>query len=357
MLQNVHFINYRGLKDTTIPLAPITLLTGTNGIGKTSVLEGLYFLLTEQVPDAAVFPRYQPIHNRTKAGEYDYLSFWKECPTSGASVCQVEADLKTQKLSWEMKISDFSGIDEEFKRYELQRKSGNDTLYVSWEWKSKETNSSQFSSISKAVQQLIKVSHDSLRNGDVTSTACRYVDMPSIKHVPDTLPLQTEKLLTRALRIINSEVTGVRYDGIPGRLRIIIKDEYERSLGALGVGAETWGSVLLVLAELISISTKDKSSVMFLVDEIGAGIHYSKQEEMWGFLLKFLSEYPQIQMVLTTHSYDCIKAFCKTFQNANPGMAQIVRLHTFGEKDGIKTTTYSHDTFENILQDEWEVRG
>jgi AAA15 family ATPase/GTPase len=58
MLQEVRLINYRGLKDTTIPLTPVTLLTGTNGIGKTSVLEGLYFLLSPKRPDAAMFPRY-----------------------------------------------------------------------------------------------------------------------------------------------------------------------------------------------------------------------------------------------------------------------------------------------------------
>ena len=57
MLQKVRLINFRGMNDTTIPIAPITLLTGMNGIGKTSVLEGLYFLLTNQIPDASVFPR------------------------------------------------------------------------------------------------------------------------------------------------------------------------------------------------------------------------------------------------------------------------------------------------------------
>jgi AAA15 family ATPase/GTPase len=144
---------------------------------------------------------------------------------------------------------------------------------------------------------------------------------------------------------------------MPGRIRVIINDEFEYSMGTLGVGAETWASMLLVLSELVASTPKMKFPVMFLADEIGAGIHYSKLEEMWAFLLDFLSKYPHVQMVMTTHSHDCINAFCNIFQKESQDKAKIVRLHKSDAKGGIKPTEYSRDLFANILAGEWEVRG
>ncbi|MCL1874703.1 MAG: AAA family ATPase [Synergistaceae bacterium] len=378
MLQNVRLLNYRGLKDTTIPLAPITLLTGSNGIGKTSVLEGLFFLLSSQYPDAAVFPRYPLIinlaQNRFSSKQipviqgYDYLSFWEECPTDGANNCQAEANSEYLKLSWEMRISEFAELDPEFKSkaatYGLQNSIG--AQYVFWEWrcmgKRKDDNSSYgFTDVNdriKAVMQLSLQQHFAQNIiMQTNSSICRYVDMSSVRYCPNKLSLQSERFLTEALQIINPEVTGVRCDGNPGRLRVIINDESEYSLGTLGVGAETWASMLLMLTELVSTDEKHLPIKMFLSDEIGAGIHYSKLEEMWDFLFKFSLKHPQIQMVMTTHSQDCISAFCKTFQNEKTGMAHIVRLHKFDENEGVQTTVYPQKAFDTILSDKWEVRG
>jgi|GEM_PF-1165628 len=385
MLQNVRLINYRGLKDTTIPLAPVTLLTGTNGVGKTSVLEGLYFLLSPQMPDAAVFPRYltQVGFQGNMAAQnglpfpiipfrgYDYPSFWNECPTNGISECQVEADIRGLKVSWEMKISDFAVLPPELKTvaaaYGLQ--SGVGSPYVLWEWTytggirvdGTGYEIPDATLTAKAVQQLCMEPRFSPRIGECIVTTCRYADMSSLKHIPGKLPLQTENLLTDALKIINPSVTGVRLEaGNAPRLCVIMNEESTYSLGTLGIGAEAWASMLLVLAELAGTSA-GQTSMMFLADEIGAGIHYSKLGEMWDFILKFLSKYPEIQMVLTTHSRDCISAFCKTFQNAEScmahRMAHIVRLHKFDEKDGVQPTVYPQATFETILSGEWEVRG
>jgi ABC-type branched-subunit amino acid transport system ATPase component len=378
MLQKVRLLNYRGLKDTTISLAPITLLTGTNGVGKTSVLEGLYFLLTHQIPDASVFPRYQQsmIHNIRNMAVYngvpnmqilkgyDYPSFWRECSANGAINCKVEAVWEMIKLSWEMKISDFAELEQEIKNiasaYGLQ--SGVDIPYVLWDWscigkKRKDNNSYEMIDVhhsSKAVQQLSIEPRFSPRIGGAAFTTCRYIDMSSARYILDKLPWQSETLLTEALRIINPNVTGVRYGGNVEQLRVIINNNSEYSLGSLGVGAETWTTVLLVLAELASINNPELS--LFLVDEIGAGIHYSKLEEIWDFLLKFSLKYPQVQMVLKAHSKDCINAFCRTFQNANPNMAHIVQMYKSDEKDEVRTTVFPQEIFETILSGEWEVR-
>jgi AAA15 family ATPase/GTPase len=42
MLKNVEITHFRGLDNVSIPLKRITVLTGCNGVGKTTVLEALH---------------------------------------------------------------------------------------------------------------------------------------------------------------------------------------------------------------------------------------------------------------------------------------------------------------------------
>jgi energy-coupling factor transporter ATP-binding protein EcfA2 len=376
MLQEVRFINYRGLKNTTIPLVPITLLTGMNGIGKTSVLEGLYFLLSPHTPNPTVFSRLPPIwKDQNSSGsfsmqspsfsfKYDYLSFWNGCPTNGVAECEVVAVLNDENtiLVWEAKLSDYSGLYFKLKdtvgNYNFPKGAG--IPYVSWEWykyvKNNDDKNFDIQESSRAAQQLSTEPNFTSRSGTISPTICRYVNMSFGRSSNNTLSLKTEKLLTRALAIINPDITGVRHDGSSGWIRVIINDELY-PLSVMGFGAETLANMLLTLEELPAESTGHELSVMFLIDEVGAGIHYSKLENVWRFLFEFASEYPQIQMVLTTHSHDCINAFCKTFHNANPSMAHIVRMHKFDETDGVSTTIYPQEMFASILSGEWEVRG
>ena len=42
MIKSVTLKDFRGLDELKVPLSPATMLTGINGVGKTSVLEGLF---------------------------------------------------------------------------------------------------------------------------------------------------------------------------------------------------------------------------------------------------------------------------------------------------------------------------
>jgi len=41
MIESIRFINFKALRDTTLPLSPFTLLLGPNGSGKSTVLQAL----------------------------------------------------------------------------------------------------------------------------------------------------------------------------------------------------------------------------------------------------------------------------------------------------------------------------
>jgi predicted ATPase len=57
MLKSIEFKNYKALRQTTLPLAPFTLLLGPNGSGKTSVLQALQILGALSVPQQLRQPK------------------------------------------------------------------------------------------------------------------------------------------------------------------------------------------------------------------------------------------------------------------------------------------------------------
>ena len=53
MVNSITFDNFRGLKHLELPeLSQITLLTGKNNAGKTSILEGIFLMLDHVSPDS-----------------------------------------------------------------------------------------------------------------------------------------------------------------------------------------------------------------------------------------------------------------------------------------------------------------
>jgi predicted ATP-dependent endonuclease of OLD family len=95
--------------------------------------------------------------------------------------------------------------------------------------------------------------------------------------------------------------------------------------------------------------------VFILIDEIGSGIHYGVMLDMWKYLSLLAREHPHVQIVATSHSDDCVRAFCEVFSDDSG--AAIVRLHKTAATNTVKVTEYDNKRFEGIISGEWEVRG
>jgi len=92
---------------------------------------------------------------------------------------------------------------------------------------------------------------------------------------------------------------------------------------------------------------------VFLIDEIGAGIHYSIQENIWKFLVKAAKLY-DCQIIATTHRYDTIKAFNNIINTENFSDFSYIRL---GKKDDIiKPHIFTAETLNYALTSELEIR-
>jgi len=190
------------------------------------------------------------------------------------------------------------------------------------------------------------------------SSGCVYLDFASIRAMPHELPFQKAKKLTEALKIIDPLITDVRISKIDNGLSVIIGGDKETTLGTIGNGAVTWASTLIAILEVVErfdLDRENMAPIFILIDEIGAGIHYSVMGDIWKYIRDLFVDYPNIQLIATSHSDDCVRAFCDVFDETK-NTACIVRLHkTYDEE--IVPTKYDATQFDTILSGEWEVRG
>jgi hypothetical protein len=191
-----------------------------------------------------------------------------------------------------------------------------------------------------------------------SSSVCLYLDFASIKTMPQELSFQTAQRLTEALKLINPKITDIRISKIENGLSVILDGKQEATLGTMGNGAVTWASTLYAIFELVERYKVNKDTnipIFVLIDEIGTGIHYSVMSDVWRYIRDFSILYPNIQFVATSHSDDCIRAFCETFITDDK-TANVVRLSKTFDNE-IISTKYDTSQFETIMTGEWEVRG
>ncbi|MCY4225418.1 MAG: AAA family ATPase [Bacteroidetes bacterium] len=62
-----------------------------------------------------------------------------------------------------------------------------------------------------------------------------------------------------------------------------------------------------------------------LIDEVENGVHYSVQDGFWKMIFKIAQQY-NIQVLATTHSFDCVKAFAQASNDNPDAEGALIRL-------------------------------
>jgi AAA15 family ATPase/GTPase len=88
------------------------------------------------------------------------------------------------------------------------------------------------------------------------------------------------------------------------------------------------------------------------VDEIGAGLHYSILQEVWGVMGAAAREF-DVQLLATTHSYECMTAAYEAFAD-HPDDFSMHRLERLN--GDIVCKSFGHHLLGNALQMGLEVR-
>jgi hypothetical protein len=359
------------------------MLTGINGVGKTSILEGLYCLFSETRLDVSQLSRYNRSIGFLKVKSvnfpfvtplqhsFNYKLFWDECPKYGNSECSIDA-LTDDESSWTWKyqktnLSQLNFVKPNQNIFPIPVDSS--TEFASWNWtfngNVSEKQSGESSNIVKKFSRAQILSSDGglylSPFHDECPSICKFFDFPTMKWELRKLPLHVSKNLTEALQIINHDITDIRIIDLDVGLGVVLNDDITVTLDTIGNGAVAWASILIGIFDVIeTYKAKLKSGIpiLILIDEFCAGIHYSVMLDVWKFFKDFSEKEKNknIQFVFTSHSDDCIRAFCEVFSEHKQSV-EIVRLHKTKIDNKIVVTEYLKKQFESIQNGYWEIRG
>ena len=94
-----------------------------------------------------------------------------------------------------------------------------------------------------------------------------------------------------------------------------------------------------------------------MIDEIDAGIHYSKFKEFWELILK-IAQKDKTQVFATTHNDECIKYFSEVLEKLGEeyqNEARVVQMKLVN--NNIKVRSYGYESFNLSMEDGIEIRG
>lgn len=378
MYKSLHIQNFRGFRNLEIPdLAPVTLITGPNNVGKTAVLEALF------------------LHSSGPRSAQALLAFLRPYRTPGS----LNVDLTRFSTPWEVAFYNrnprhpivLSGqVDDKQIELTLSVPRENQPGKITAGLESGGTSSTATTTALPAFSYSMNVGIDTFF-GEAPSPEHREFVQSVSAQIGQTVlgPLGVQQVGNLSLELKpeeNSDVLLPSYFLGPQNrssqnelaqkytnIRLMNKERSFlnlmravepsiRSIEILAAGSpnlyvtlrggpalpmSAMGEGMISVANYAATILEARGGLV-LVDEIENGIHYSALEKVWGQVGRAVRD-TGAQVVATTHSYECVRAAHIAFKDY-PSMLQLLRLQP-GEDSpsAIFASEYDSETLEGAL--------
>lgn len=155
-----------------------------------------------------------------------------------------------------------------------------------------------------------------------------------------------QDLVVETLRVIEPKLK---------RLTVLVRGQHAGIYGDVGlpqlVPLGLMGEGMAYLAQL-ALAMGSSQGGLVLIDEAENGVHHSVLRDLWR-VIGHLARQLNVQVVATTHSYECIRAARDSLRAVELPM-RLYRLDRV--EDGIRVVSYDEDTLDAALQMELELR-
>ena len=366
--------NFRGIESLAISrLGRVTLLAGKNGIGKTTVLDAIQVyaarggpaVLTElledreeliiafdEEDDEVLLPEISALFHGRKISNNSALSIGS---SGGINRLEIRTSI-FERLSKEARKKIFMSRSLDPKSIVMKITFRGREHYYPWRILSGDSSFRPVQ-LRRMQRELFddedwpsEIECESLGPDLPGNTAMvRFWDKIALTD-DETLPIQALQLILRntvnGIAVIGDGDDGLR-TGKTGR-RIIVRLPGEPApvpLKSLGDGAIRLFEVALALA--------NSRNGFLMNDEAENGIHYSIQRDFWRMILQIARE-GNVQVVATTHSWDCVKGFAQAATELEDAEGVLVRLER-GD-DGMRAIEYSEEELRIAAEQGIEVR-
>ena len=361
-LPSLSVIGLRGISNISIPrLGRVTLITGKNGVGKTTLLDAVRIYAERGSPlvlrsilrsreelisaldedgdevaapdiEALFYGRHPSVHSSISIG-----------PKNEARRLTITID--PGKTQTSLMPDDFPNVDEPLIR-------------IGFQGVSEEISTAQLSPMHRLSRRRIRVRETVFPPPiQCVSSGPSIMDNESMARFWDSVALTDYETQTvQALQLIYGDevervaVVGDEERRVPfqyGRRAIVKMQGQERPvpLKSLGDGAARLFGVALALS-----NSKDG---FLVIDEAENGIHHSVQASFWKMVMRTAHE-NNVQVLATTHGWDCVVGFAQAAMDSRDTEGILIRVEKNGDR--MRVVEYSEEELEYVAEHGIEVR-
>ncbi len=314
MIHRAKFQNFKALRDVEVTFdSRLTVLVGPNGSGKTSVLQGIHFfcLGLRNMPSAF---SYLPTTD---------LMFSREA--DGEMVLELGADLGSEKYRHIRQIVGFRPSGRDSVTQSMSRTEVAESADAPDEgWMLPPAGVPQrgqlvtwFLRLDPAQLAAVSIPRPQVFSG-IEENGAGFASVLASLALSDPAKFQ---VLLRELRKVIPSVCGLRVWRVPVQradretvkidgdelVRHVTRDYTGEQLifdfdRAAGIPASMVSEGTLLMAGLLTTILSETGPRVVLLDDIDRGLHPKSQMELIGVLRKLLDQFPDLQIIATSHS-------------------------------------------------------
>ena len=317
MLESVLIQSFKGFKNTRIsPFRKVNLIIGGQNVGKTSVLEAVQICLGGS--EATAF--------RQNEGNDAQRFSTSVMANAGLTLYAKYSDQEfvlTRRDSLDADVSAFATSS----RFFLRSSSGGSfgTSY--------------------------RFSNDRARDGSTPRCVAIPLFLPAQMHLVmlfgQVILTRKKRELTELLKKVEPRLISLDAIAPDGEQRVYAELEGVQQALPLTQMGHGFSRLVHLFSEMLVSDAQ-----LALIDEVENGIHYSALPTLFQGI-KAVAQERQVQSLITTHSWDCLRAACEVFEDS-PDMFQVIRLERDG--DSVKAVCIDGARMLRLMSEEREVR-
>lgn len=351
MLTSIHIQGFKGFKDTLItPLRKVNLILGGQNVGKTSLLEAVY-LGASDIGNYEMVPTLFRVSEGKDSQRYlqsvlEKRRWLVDLSDDQGKVLRATNNPKLDNTGFfDFKLPDSKSLD--FFEAETETKSDTKRLI-------KGAGIGLFSIMMAPTERknLIAPAHAAKQVLFINPLAVS-VHLPnqlSVAQLFDkTIMARRKKVLLEMLRRIDPRLEDMHSLSPDGEQRIYVELEGDGEALPLPQLGHGFSRLVYLYCSLLVTDAK-----LALIDEVENGIHYSSLPTLFQGI-QDIAATDDVQTLMTTHSWDCIRAAYKTFADAdNLQDFQLIRLERDG--DNIRAVVINDEMLDTVMEAGYEVR-
>lgn len=340
MLTSIHIQGFKNFKDTQItPLRKVNLILGGQNVGKTSLLEAVYLGASPNGNVASL-----PVVFRLAEG-HDSPRFFEMTFKGVEGLIQLGLDCEIETEPIYQRIKGISNMQPAVLVTALNPSKKN-TLTPSL-FADMEVGGLRYS-------KQIRPSSDSAPPNDLfNSPLAISVNPPNqleaVRLLDRVVLKRKKRTLLDALRRIEPRLEDMHSLSPDGEQRVYLELDGLPTAVPLPQLGHGFSRLLYLYCSLLVTDAK-----LALVDEVENGIHYASLPILFKGV-QDMAATQGVQTLMTTHSWDCIRAAYKTFADAGCLQDfQLIRLEREG--DNVRAVVINDDMLDTVMEAGYEVR-